>query len=65
MTGLIDLSARLAQERRDHSKGRVPTEWKSVAAVPAASPAGEEAANGLAAAPSMKRMSFVRSRNAY
>jgi hypothetical protein len=65
MTGLIDLSARLAQERRDHSKGRVPTEWKSVAAVPAASPAGEEVANGLAAAPSMKRMSFVPSRNVY
>jgi hypothetical protein len=58
MTGLIDLSARLAQERRDHSKGRVPTEWKSVAAVPAASPASEEVANGLAAVPSMKRTSL-------
>jgi len=63
MTGLVDLSARLAQERRDHSKGRVPTEWKSVAAVLPASPAGEEVANGLAAAPSMKRMNFPLPRN--
>jgi hypothetical protein len=55
MTGLVDLSARLAQERRDHSKGRVPTEWKSVAAVPATSSTGEEIATGPAAAPSLKR----------
>lgn len=50
MTGLVDLSARLAHERRDHSNGRVPTEWKSVAAVPATSATGEDAATGAAAA---------------
>jgi hypothetical protein len=55
MVGLVDLSSRLAQERRDHSTGRVPTEWKSVAAVPAPSSVGEEAATGPAAVPSLKR----------
>lgn len=55
MTGLVDLSARLAQERRQHSKGIVPTEWKPVAAVPATSSAGEEVAAGPATAPSLKR----------
>jgi hypothetical protein len=56
MTGLVDLSARLAQERLDHSKGRVPTEWMSIAAVPATNSADEEVATGPAAAPSLKRM---------
>ena len=59
VTGLVDLSARLAQERRDHSKGRVPTEWKSVAAISAPSSAGEEIATASAAAPSLKRSSCV------
>ena len=31
VTGLIDYSARLACERRDHSSGRIPTDWKMVA----------------------------------
>lgn len=55
VTGLLDQSARLAQERKDHSKGRVPTEWKAVAVVLATSTAGEEDAVGPAAAPSLKR----------
>jgi hypothetical protein len=31
VTGLLDHSARLACERRDHSAGRIPAEWKTVA----------------------------------
>jgi len=31
LTGLLSASARLAMERREHSKGRVPIEWQDVA----------------------------------
>jgi hypothetical protein len=34
----------------------VPTEWMSIAAVPATNSADEEVATGPAAAPSLKRM---------
>lgn len=34
LTGLLNSSARLAIERRQHSKGKVPTEWEDIAAVP-------------------------------
>jgi hypothetical protein len=57
MTGLVDLSARLAQERRNHSKGIVPVEWRSVAAAPAPSSTVDEVAAGPATAPSLKRVS--------
>ena len=56
VTGLVDLAARLSQERRDHSRGKVPADWKSVAAVPATGSADGEVAAGSAAAPSLKRM---------
>ena len=58
MTGIVDLSGRLAQERRDHSDGRVPTGWKSVAAVPTATSPGPERASSPVSAPSLKRMAF-------
>lgn len=38
VTGLLDHSARLAYERRDHSNGRIPTEWKTLAITSAAPP---------------------------
>lgn len=63
MTGLIDLSARLAQERRDHSKGRVPTEWEPIAAVPAAIAAADEVATGPGAATPLKRTSCALGNN--
>lgn len=56
VTGILDQSARLAQERRDHSKGRVPTEWKSVAVMPAANPVPEEGAADPAA--TLKRVTL-------
>lgn len=47
VTGLLDHSGRLACERRDHSAGRVPIEWKTRAMTPAhptpVSPPGEGA----------------------
>lgn len=37
VTGLMSASARLAMERREHSKGRVPIDWQDVALVQDAS----------------------------
>lgn len=34
MTGLLSASSRLALERRQHSKGQIPDEWKDLAALP-------------------------------
>lgn len=36
ITGLLDHSGRLACERRDHSTGRIPLEWKTAAITPSA-----------------------------
>lgn len=55
VTGLLDHAARLACERRDHSAGRIPTEWKTVAVAAHASPAASQAAAGVPASPSLKR----------
>ena len=46
VTGILDLSARLAQERKAHSTGRIPTEWEAVA-VPVQTPAPELEAGDL------------------
>lgn len=47
LTGLLNASARLAIERRQHSKGKVPTEWEDIAALPklAAEPEDGDAAS--------------------
>lgn len=37
LTGVLNASARLSLERREHSKGRFPNEWASLAAMPKAS----------------------------
>lgn len=37
LTGLVSSSARLAMERREHSKGRVPIDWQDIAVLPDAS----------------------------
>jgi hypothetical protein len=58
VTGLLDHSARLACERRDHSAGRIPTEWKSVAVIPPAPPTGSHSAASPAASTSLKREHF-------
>ncbi|EXJ66330.1 uncharacterized protein A1O5_10482 [Cladophialophora psammophila CBS 110553] len=34
MTGLLSASSRLAKERRQHSKGKVPDEWQDIAVQP-------------------------------
>ena len=55
LTGLLSASARLSIERRQHSKGLVPTEWEDIAVVPNANfDAGENGAS-TEAAPSLKR----------
>lgn len=56
LTGLLNASARLAIERRQHSKGKVPTEWEDIAALPkpAADPEDGDAAGSGANA--LKRM---------
>ena len=55
LTGVVDLSARLAFERRQHSAGKVPTEWKDIAIPSAPSPAAVEANGSPAAGSSRKR----------
>ena len=59
VTGLVDLSARLSQERRTHSQGRVPSEWKSVAAVPPTFPGAVENAASPSSVPTPKSMLFI------
>lgn len=55
VTGLLDHAGRLACERRDHSAGRIPTEWKTVAITAPASPALSQAAAGAVAPTALKR----------
>lgn len=55
LTGIVDLSARLALERRQHSAGKVPTEWQDIAVPSAPSPAVVEANGSPAAGTSRKR----------
>jgi len=45
VTGVLDCAARLSRERREHSMGHVPTEWKAVAAT---LPTGAGASDGNA-----------------
>jgi hypothetical protein len=56
LTGIVDLSARLALERKQHSAGKVPTEWKDLAIQSAPSPAAPDANGSPAAGTSRKRM---------
>lgn len=56
LTGIVDLSARLALERKQHSAGKVPTEWENIAVPSAPSPAVVDANGSLAAGISRKRM---------
>ena len=34
LRGVVDLAARLARERKEHSKGQVPNEWADIAVLP-------------------------------
>jgi hypothetical protein len=54
VAGVLDASARLARERRIHSKGLVPDEWKPVAALPPTTPASAEAVGSPGRAASVK-----------
>lgn len=58
ITGLVDHSARLACERRYHSAGRIPTQWKTLAITPRASPPGSGPAKSPEGAQSLKREFF-------
>lgn len=55
LTGLVSASARLAQERKQHSKGKVPDEWQDIAAI--AKPATDvpDGASSPAGSSSLKR----------
>lgn len=55
ITGLLDHSARLACERRDHSAGRIPTEWKTVGITPPSPTTISQSAGDAAASTSLKR----------
>lgn len=56
LTGIMDLSARLARERQEHSKGKIPAEWASMAvAAPAAVDVADDSASP-GANPAYKRM---------
>ena len=55
VTGLLDHSARLACERRDHSAGRIPTEWKTIAITSPAPPVVPQTAGNVSASKSLKR----------
>lgn len=55
LTGLLSASARLSIERRQHSKGRVPTEWEDVAVLPKASSEPADMGSNAEAATSLKR----------
>jgi hypothetical protein len=55
VTGLLDHSARLACERRDHSDGRIPTEWKTLAITSPAPPAMSRPAGSPGSSTSLKR----------
>ena len=58
MTGIISASARLALERREHSRGKVPTEWEDIAVRPATPVESAEHAQSAEASVGMKRMPF-------
>jgi hypothetical protein len=60
LTGLLDHSARLSCERRDHSAGRIPTEWKTVAVTPAP-PAEAQPAGSPGASKTLKREQICQS----
>lgn len=55
MTGLLSASSRLALERRQHSKGKVPDEWQDIAAVAKPSADVPEGAPSPAGSSSLKR----------
>ena len=55
LTGLLNASARLSIERRQHSKGRVPTEWEDIAVIPKAMSEPAELSAATEASPSLKR----------
>ncbi len=55
LTGLLSASARLSIERRQHSKGWVPTDWEDIAVVPTANSEPANVGSTDEAAPSLKR----------
>ena len=55
LTGLMNASARLSIERRQHSKGIVPAEWEDVAVAPRATSEAAETGVETTATPSLKR----------
>lgn len=55
ITGLLDHSGRLACERRDHSTGRIPVEWKTMAITHPTPPVVPQSAGTPAATTSLKR----------
>lgn len=66
LTGLVSSSSRLAMERREHSKGRVPIEWEDVAVVQGsttAKTAVEGAESGTTPNPLKRKFPFVSIRS--
>ncbi|KIX07892.1 uncharacterized protein Z518_02546 [Rhinocladiella mackenziei CBS 650.93] len=55
MTGLISTSARLTQERRQHSKGKIPDEWQDIAIVAKPATDVQEGAPSPVGSSSLKR----------
>ena len=55
LTGLLSASARLSIERRQHAKGRIPTEWEDVAVLPKANSEPADVGSSAEAATSLKR----------
>ncbi|EXJ61796.1 hypothetical protein A1O7_02226 [Cladophialophora yegresii CBS 114405] len=55
ITGLLSASSRLAKERRQHSKGKIPDEWQDIAAPPKLGVDLLEAAPSPAGSSSLKR----------
>ncbi|KIV82776.1 hypothetical protein PV11_04856 [Exophiala sideris] len=55
LTGLVSASARLSQERQQHSKGKVPDEWQDIAVVTKPATDVPDGASSPAGSASLKR----------
>lgn len=58
MTGLLSASSRLAKERRQHSNGKIPDEWKDIAVPPKPATDMPDGAPSPAGSSSLKREYF-------
>lgn len=56
LTGLLNTSARLSLERREHSNGKIPTEWESIAVQSKALTDGPENAHSPSGSSGLKSM---------